>query len=237
MNKYFHQTGHNSTNKNKCIDRCKTKNSIVTHPITLTEHKDTINDVCSIYPEKNSMFSVCNDDKYLDKTSKTQLLDTLLIPISGFRNDNFLELFYDIHNLEQLLEYINAYSDMSYRTLARIYDIGIIKYKNEINVSDKLLYDLIEKIIMVNMKYIIKNTDGHYVIKDNYIDIEKNPKEKIILDTKNIKIITKYILKNILKMDKFIPKLITSSNDKNVSSIISYVSNYINKKLDNTLNI
>ena len=186
-----------SKNNRKCISECYSKNTIVIHPLTLIPYTLKTHPFCLVDPwvDNNgdvNFGDIC-DEKYV-KSEKSINCDIMVVPNITIDHKTFLHSIYNIHTLNEALDYIISNDHLPYNTKNRILNSVWQSFYEEIRLN----------------KDIIINFYNNF--SKNWIDIGDKDKIKcsintvyneIIKEIKVKKVNTMEISPNILYNDKF----------------------------------
>jgi hypothetical protein len=210
----------------QCLGPCYKKNTKILHPtyLNVVTNKDnfcpTNRNETTINGKKVIVYTdVCNDVnvKEIDKTNSYDLL----FPYVDFNPELFLNIFYNINNFGEVIEWINNNKYQPIDSKERVLNLGYDSFKEKIDIieiSDNRIIDFIydlfsnkyfNKIIIPLFEYID--------VTDKYTKFGLNDKK----DTNETIIIkTNYIKKNIL----------------NLNNISNFIKAFFNKKIELNVN-
>lgn len=232
----------------QCIGPCYFKKTQFIHPLTLDELQNDSLSICPIIPtskidKKSKKRILIEHDKCSNPThKKTEIddifIDTVLTPITSFNVETFVKIYYDIKSLEELFQYLEDNKHLPYKTKLRLFDFSFKLYGKNLNILNETMIDFVYEIIEKNIKKIVMKTYYYFEIEDNIIKTT-NEKNNNIDIKKHYDIIKKYILDNLLNIEKtknillrFIRNENNRLNDYKLSEIIiSYIISYIIKKI------
>jgi len=222
----------------QCVGPCYKKNTKILHPIYLnivTDKEDffcpTAERIEIINGKKYPVYvDKCNEMNYNKKNINVNSKFELLFPYIDFNPVIFLNLFYNINNFGDVMNWIynNKYLPLDNRE--RVFNLGLDAFIKNIELIELIdnrvidfLYDIfinkyLNKIVLPIFTYI--------TIDDKYTQI-KYTQEKETNDSIIIK--TNYIKKNIITHDN-ISNFIKYFKNKNIESDI--VNTYINLIID-----
>jgi len=175
--------------KEKCITNCyeinKTENQKMIHPfigIKMFEKPET-RDVgkCGINKISNySYFGDCNKNTPYENN----LQDSIKVPMEP---ENYLQLYFNIQNIGELIKYISINKEMLQSTKSRLLDFAYITYGNNIEND------------IINWTSLIKTVFDSNLIKDEVIiKILKKINSKYKFNKNN------YPFNLLLKINKFL---------------------------------
>ena len=164
----------NTRKINKCIGNCIGKNETVLHPLSLVmalNQKD--NNICP-----NNEFNNLGDtyNHHCEQNNNDLLIKYMVTPYVNI-NDLKLLTFYNIENIDDLKKWIDEnINKKSFDNVNRIINLFIKSNFNDIKIYNKLLINIIKKIIFYHFKnkeeIINKEIDSffNYWIKKNEIN-------------------------------------------------------------------
>ena len=224
-----------SINNIQCVGPCYKKNTKVLHPIYLNVVTNneanffcpTIERTQITNGKKYSVYvDECNEINYNKKNVNVNSKFELLFPYIDFNPIIFLNLFYNINNFGDVMDWINNNKYLPLDNKERVFNLGLDAFIKNIEIIEIIdnrvidfLYDLflnkyLNKIVLPIFTYI--------TIDDKYTQIkytqEKETNETIIIKTN-------YIKKNIITHDNII-NFIKYFINKNIESDIT--NTYIN---------
>jgi hypothetical protein len=228
-----------SINNNQCVGPCYKKNTKILHPIYLNvvtnneknffcptvERKDIVNGKkISTYVDE------CNEINYNKKNINTKSKFELLFPYIDFNPIIFLNLFYNINNFGDVIDWIYNNKYLPLDNKERVFNMGLdsfFKNLELIELTDNRVTDFIyELFINKYLEKIVVPLFTYITIDNKFTQIkytqEKETNESIIIKTN-------YIKKNIITFDN-ITNFIKYFKNKNIESDI--INTYINLFVD-----
>ena len=204
-----------STSGKQCVGPCYKKNTKIIHPMYLSIITDTHNDAFCPVAEwtktdkdsgKIQRFHVdkCNEYTHKESTSEHATSYDLLYPYVDFNEEIFLQLFYNINNFSEAIQWIEDNKHSPIDSRKRILDLSIDAFGHSFDImetSDTRIVDFIlniiktkylNKIIVSLVKYVNINSDKD-IVELKYND-KKETNESIIIKTN-------YIVKNLLTIE------------------------------------
>ena len=186
-----------SKNNKKCISDCYQKNTVTIHPLTLMPYTVPTHSFCLVDPwvDNNggiNFVDIC-DEKYV-KPDKDNNHDIMIVPTIAIDHKTFLHSIYNIHTLNEALDYIISNDHLPYNTKNRILNSVWHLFFEEIKLNKDIInnfYDNFSK----NWTDIGNKDKIKSAINNIYNDIIKEIKIKKINKVK--------ISQNILYNDKF----------------------------------
>lgn len=185
------------TNNDVCIGPCVPPGTVILHPITLKMITNHTYSFCPVIP------IVVNDNELQDirKCYKFDDIDTIknfdmITPKTGFTSERFLQVVYNIHSIENAIEWLNDNKHKPLLTKNRIINCAWKSYLNNIeNVTEPLIHFYRNRIIDLWLEEIYDVVGENLDISGNTIIVNKNGKSKVtdFVSEKN-----KYIINNIL---------------------------------------
>ena len=170
----------------------------------------------------------CINDIETDK----KLIDYMIIKPIHFSSKYFITKYYNILNLNDLLEWIQNNTDLPYQTKKRVFEHGMIIYGSKLNIFDNRLLIFIKSIFNNNIMQIYNNINKYIIVKNESISITNIKQQHIDTDIDNIV----YYIKTIILSDKNI-NLFTIKFIKYYNSILNQpdlVQNILNKFIEYT---
>ncbi|CAH6421431.1 Hypothetical protein KVN_LOCUS262 [uncultured virus] len=241
-----------SKHNRQCLGDCFLPGTWIIHPITLDYVTDPDHAFCAVNEWETNDANTGKLTKYfIDQcyiptnekdTSSAQIAMNILIPQIDFSCDQFLKIYYNIHSLEDTLNWIEVNQEAPLLTKLRIFDCSWELFGKNLDIIDDRIINFY--IDVIKKKWIKKI----YPILKNYIFIDEN---KEIFLSKNYNSSDEF---KIEKINYFIKKFINKNNlykffvtyiennRKNWQKIISHNKNiqnqfinYIKNKIEETL--
>jgi len=232
-----------SINGMQCVGPCYKKNTKILHPIYLNVvTNNEKNFFCPIVEKKeiingkkiSTYVDECNEINYNKKNINIDSKFELLFPYIDFNPTIFLNLFYNINNFGEMIEWIYNNKYLPLDNKERIFNLGLdsfIKNIEMIELIDNRVIDFLYELFMDKyLNKIVLPIFTYITIDDKYTQIkytqEKETNETIIIKTN-------YIKKNIITLDNII-NFIKYFKNKNIKSNIT--NTYVNLIVDNFSN-
>lgn len=229
-----------SANGHKCVGPCYYKNTHVQHPVTGTYGGLTNQHFCPIYPTRDRDDTILYDKCYIPThdTEEQFVMDPSFE--NTFTKTYFIRYYYDIYNLNDLIEWLHTHNIEAYRTHERVFNAGINVYGKDLHIIDNRLTTFIDAMLKhdYNMSKIYNSLLKYIIIIDNNITLT-NSEHNNTYDNEQKKVIIKFIknkflgLNNIytymIKIIKYHPQLLTEENVLN--NITTHIIDYIIKHI------
>ena len=232
----------------KCIGPCYDKMSKnIINPLNLVRYKNSTVNLCPTFPfiynDTIENFAPCGEP-----TKTKQDIFSMVLPTIGISSEYFIYIYYNIKNLEDLLNWLDNNTNLPYRTKERVFNNGMVEYGNDIKIIDHRFVDHISYLLHYNLhkiyipirEYIKVNKNNIELLNPIYID-----KKDRYVDNKNtIQLIRHYIKDKFLNHEfiykyviKFVKYYKTNLTDKYITDIlvtnmIDYIIKCINLSFD-----
>ena len=231
-----------------CIGPCyeKLTKNIINPSSLINYRKPTIN-LCPTFPYiyngNVGHFAPCGEP-----TAGKQDVFSMVLPTIGISSEYFINIYYNIKNLEGLLNWLDNNTNLPYRTKERVFNNGMIEYGNDITIIDQRFVDHISYLLHYNLhkiyipirEYIKVNKNNIELLNPIYID----KKDRRIDDKNTIQLIRQYIkdkflnhefiYKYVIKFVKYYKKNLTDKyiTDILMTNMIDYIIKCINLSFD-----
>ena len=226
----------------QCLGPCYKKNTKIIHPlylfvVSLSKSFCPVAEHVIIEQNKKVRAHVDECIEY-NESNITNLNLDILYPNLDFNAANFLNIYYNIKNFGEGIEWITQNTQntqLSINTRERIFNLIFEAFNKDIDIveiSDNRITDFINLLIKTKYNNSLSKLFKYINIDNNFASIHKysyNIRDKTETD-ETIIIKTNYILKNLITYDNisnFITKNIKSKLDSSVIS--SYSEILINK--------
>jgi len=196
-------------NNYKCLDVCHPPNEIFIHPQT----KKKITNTTKNY--------ICSVNQYIKDDVEYYIDECKIQPVLLLTSINFLNKYYQIYSLENLLIWIDNNKNLYFKTKERIFIIGFIWYINELVFIDNRIFEFISDICMFYFDIIYNKTKHLFTNNNNIDEIYKLIKSKYIGKAKIEIFFTEFIKNNkhiIIEYSKIYKK--TKINKFNIALFI-----------------
>ena len=210
-----------SKNNFKCLDNCHPPNEIFIHPQTKKKITNTTkNYICSV-----AQYTKDDKEYYIDECK--------IQPIFLLTSISFLQSYYKIYSLEDLLLWLDNNKNLYFKTKERIFNISFLWYINELIFIDNRIIEFISEICIFYFDIIYNKIKHLFPTYDNNTEeLEKIIKSKYIGKAKIEIFFTEFIKnnKNIIKYsNEYKNSLINKSNISLfiVDEIIKFILNKI----------
>lgn len=238
-----------SVNGHQCIGPCYQKGTKIIHPLTLDQIVVNEYNYCLV----NEFISTSSSGKHIVHhakcnipTAKTlQMDDNIITPEIIFSSEYFIKVYYNIDNIEELLDWIFKNSYNPYKTKERVFDNGMCVYGNDLVIVDQRIVSYIDSALHEYLPKIYNSINKYFVIRNNNIELcePDSSDTNIIKDIKHISAIRTYIKDNFLGtsnihqfMSKFIRYYKEDLTKKNLTLLlVEHMIDYITKKILLTL--
>ena len=140
----------------QCIGPCYDKETWIVHPTTLEQHKSIDYPICPINKTvektkdgrtKEVYFDVCYMPTESDAYSEKELEMNILLPHIDFSCDDFLKIYYNIYNLEDLFVWLDDNKSKPLKTRERLVGCSWNNYWKNMDVFDNRFIDFYIEII------------------------------------------------------------------------------------------
>jgi hypothetical protein len=226
----------------QCAGPCYKKNTKIIHPLYLHVVTDLDNSFCPVAEYYENKYAKhidrCNDN--IQKTDlKTNDME-LIYPNLDFNSESFLDIFYNIKNFNEGINWISENIHTPIDTRERIFNLIFDAFNKQVDIieiSDNRIIDFVN--ILIKNKYsqllskifkYIDINDKFVIMKESY-PIKKETDETIIIKTN-------YIIKNLITYEnitnfisKFVRTKVESSIIKSYSEIM--IDKFIVYLIDN----
>lgn len=195
----------------QCIGPCYDANVKITHPITL-EYVTDNKPFCPTHeweqkdPKTGKIDKLIIDGCY--GPTKLKDISHILLPNLDFDPRQFLKAYYDLENLDDVLEFVTNNKNLSYLTHMRIFDCAWKVYcKNLDFVDDRMTEFYITVIKKDWIKYVYSYVKKYIKVDGDKIYISKNNQDNHKIEKINF-FIDKFVTKNNINifLTKFIDK-------------------------------
>jgi hypothetical protein len=223
----------------QCLGPCYKKNTKIIHPLYLfvvSFDKPFCPVAEHFVVENNKKIKAHVDEciEYNENNIKNLNLD-ILYPNLGFNASNFLNIYYNINNFGEGIEWITQNTQTSINTRERIFNLIFEAFNKDIDIieiSDNRITDFISLLIKTKYNDSLSKLFKYINIDNNFASLHKysyNIRDKTETN-ETIIIKTNYIIKNLITYDNisnFITKNIKSKIESSV--ILSYSEILIDK--------
>jgi hypothetical protein len=202
-----------STSGKQCVGPCYKKNTKIIHPMYLSIITDTHNDAFCPVAEwtktdkdsgKIQRFHVdkCNEYTHKENTSEYATSYDLLYPYVDFNEEIFLQLFYNINNFSEAIQWIEDNKHTPIDSRQRIFDLSIDAFGHSFDIietSDTRIVDFLLNIIKTKfLNKVVIQLFRFVNINSDIVELKANDKKE---NDDSIIIKTNYIVKNLLTIE------------------------------------
>lgn len=221
-----------SLNGIQCLGPCYKKNIKIIHPlylfvVSLNKSFCPVAEHVIIQNNKKVKSHVDECMEYNDNTINLNL--DILYPNLDFNATNFLNIYYNIKNFGEGIEWITQNSHLSINTCERIFNLIFEAFNKDIDIieiSDNRILDFINLLIKTKYNNLLSKLFKYINIDNNFASIHKysyNIRDKTETD-ESIIIKTNYIIKNLITYDNISNYITKNIKTKIESSVISSYS-------------
>lgn len=221
-----------SVHGNQCIGPCYEGKTLITHPVSLNTvtNKDNFCPInISASGNRKEETDICLQPTQNININNKELEINMLNPYIDFNARQFISIYYDIHNFEDSMNWLEENKYLPLETKIRVVKNALFIFSSTIEMVDHRFIDffitLIKKKYINHIynniyKYIGKNGDSIVLIKP-----ENNKLSKKDLLLERINFIIKFFINND-ESQKFLIRYFKSKKD---AIIINYITDIIDE--------
>lgn len=211
----------------QCLGPCYKKNTKIIHPLylTVTSFNKPFCPVTEYFIMENGKQLKSQVDECIEYDKNNGNIDIdILYPNLDFNATNFLNIYYNIKNFGEGIEWITKNENLSINSRERIFNLIFEAFNKDIDIaeiSDNRIADFINILIKTKYNNSLSKLFKYISIDNNFASLHKYSfnvhDKKETEDTITIK--TNYIIKNLITYD----------------NISHFVSQNIKKKLESSI--
>lgn len=240
----------------QCISPCYTQNTIAVHPITM-EYITEKYPFCAVNEwvdidnatgkKTNKISDKCINPTHTKNASGKEVEMNIILPYIDFTSSQFLGIYYDIHSLEDAMNWISNHKHLvALKTQQRIIECALTAYGESMKIIDPKLVDFFIDTAKKNWIHDLYVKINKYIAINNDNVLMLSPDLNNLSSTNEIVARTNYIISTFITpeiMLKFLTKYFDKCQEKWKDCFVTLDKvkidfiDYIENKIKKTVNI